>query len=174
MAQKKLIAAKDIKQSITQAIQAEDRGRALADISKQNLAISDTNSWRTISAEHRELVLVRCYGGETVSQICRDLGFEPGHIYQLAYMDDEFAQRLSLAREIGQHALVDKLLEIPFDKEMSHDDKKLYHKAITWTAARVAKNSRTPLGNYNERTEVDERNQTVIINLPFGDKDTEF
>ena len=171
MAQRKQIATKDIKQSVTHALMAENRGKALAKVAKDNLAISATESWRTVTIEEKELVVARCYGGETVAAICKDLGLQPGHIYQLAYMDEEFAHRLAISREIGQHALVDKLLEIPLDKTMSTSEKELLSQNIKWVAARVAKSSRSPLGNYNERTEHMERSESIIINLPFNDPD---
>lgn len=174
MAQRKQIAAKDIKQSVTQALQAEERGKQIAEIAKQNLALSPTERWRTIAPEHAELVIARANGGETVAQICRDLDIPVGYVYQLAYMDPEFGQRLAIAREIGQHALVDKLLELPFDDTLTMANKELLERNIKWVASRVAKNSRTPLGNYNERIEQDNRSQTIIINLPYGDDDTKW
>lgn len=174
MAQKKQTATANAKRAVTQALQADVRGKQLAEVAKQTLALSPTESWRTIAPEHYELVLARAHGGETVAQICKDLEISTGAVYQLAYMDPEFGQRLAIAREIGQHALVDKLLELPFDDTLTMANKELLERNIKWVASRVAKNSRTPLGNYNERTEQDNRSQTIIINLPYGDDDTKW
>lgn len=93
-------------------------------------------------------------------------GGATGLIYQACYLDDEYAQRIAIARTIGQHALVDQLWEIPFRTDMSSADKHLFSDNIRWAAARIAKSSQSPLGNYNERTEVHERTETVQIILP--------
>ena len=166
MAQRKQSSTSNHKRSVTQALAADGRGKDLAIIAKENLVLSPTEQWRTLAPEHKELVVARAHGGETVSQICDDLGIDKGCVYLAAYNDPEYGQRLAIAREIGQHALVDKLLEIPLDKSMTTAEKELLSQNIKWVAARVAKSSRSPLGNYNERVEVHERQETVQINLP--------
>lgn len=174
MAQRKQTATANQKRAVTQALAHDGRGKQIAEIAKQNLALSDADSWRTIAPEHLELVLARAHAGETVSRICDDLGIDKGCVYLAAYNDPEFGQRLAVAREIGQHALVDKLLELPFDDSLSMANKELLERNIKWVASRVAKNSRTALGNYNERTEQDTRSQTIVINVPYGDDDTKW
>lgn len=151
---------------ISNAVASETRGRNLAQVAKQNLLISPTESWRELTTEDKEIVVNRLYGGESVTMICRDLEVQPGLIYQACYLDDEYAQRIAVARTIGQHALVDQLWEIPFREDMSSADKHLLSDNIKWAASRIAKSSQSPLGNYNERTEVHERTETVQIVLP--------
>ena len=154
------------KMSISHSVASEARGKDISTVARQNLLISPTESWRELTVEDKEIVVSRLYGGESVSMICKDLGIDPGHIYRACYLDDEYAQRIAIARTIGQHALVDQLWEIPFRKDMSSADKHLLSDNIKWAAARVAKSSGNPLGNYNERVEVHERQETVQINLP--------
>ena len=151
---------------ISNAVASETRGSNLAQVARQNLLISPTESWRELTTEDKEIVVNRLYGGESVSMICRDLEVQPGLIYQACYLDDEYAQRIATARTIGQHALVDQLWEIPFRTDMSSADKHLLSDNIKWAASRIAKSSQSPLGNYNERTEVHERTETVQIVLP--------
>lgn len=152
--------------SISQSVASEARGKDIAAVARKNLLISPTESWRDLTMEDKEIVVSRLYGGESVSMICKDLGINPGHIYRACYLDDEYAQRVATARTIGQHALVDQLWEIPFREDMSSADKHLLSDNIKWAAARIAKASTSPLGNYNERTEVHERTETVQIVLP--------
>lgn len=172
--QKKL--TREEKISLTKSVSSAARGKDIAVAARQMLMVSETESWRTITAEDKELVVNRLYGGESVAMICKDLGIQTGHIYQACYLDDDFAERVATARVIGQHALVDHLLEIPFRDDMSAAEKDLLSSNIKWMASRIAKSSRSPLGNYNERTEVHERTETVQINLPhqFDGIDADF
>ena len=54
------------------------------------------------------------------------LGLEPATVYMAAFKDKEgFGADLKDAREHGQHALADMMLDLPYDKTMSASDKRL-------------------------------------------------
>jgi hypothetical protein len=171
MAQKKHSVTTKEKMAVAQAIAKDARAKHLAEVAKSNLTLSPTEQWRVISTTDKEIVIARCFGGETVTQICEDLGIDKGLIYTNAYYDHEFAERLAVARQMGQHALVDYLLDLPRDRSMTIAERELMYKSITFHATRIAKTSKNPLGNYNERVEVHERQETINITLPASMKD---
>ncbi|MFI8667980.1 hypothetical protein ACIGGE_16255 [Qipengyuania sp. NPDC077410] len=88
--------------------------------------LSPTDRWKLLGPEMKAIILYRCHGGETVKSVCRDLGLEPATVYMAAFKDKEgFGADLKDAREHGQHALADMMLDLPYDKTMSASDKRL-------------------------------------------------
>lgn len=88
--------------------------------------LSPTDRWKLLGPEMKAIILYRCHGGETVKSVCRDLGLEPATVYMAAFKDKEgFGADLKDAREHGQHALADTMLETPFRTDLNSQDKRL-------------------------------------------------
>ena len=147
------------KSALTQ--KASHTSGLLAIAEEANITLAITDRWRTLTPEHRELVLYRVTGGETVVSICKQLSIEPGLIYMAAYLDEEFGQRLATARALGQHALVDRLLSIPSDETLSTERSKLLSDNIKWIAGRLNR------PDYGDKLAIDARIQTVPVMLPI-------
>jgi hypothetical protein len=142
------------KRAIQYAAKTLAGSQALAELATRNLAESDTNGWRNISQEHRELICYRIRGGELLTAICRSLNLDPGNIRNLAAMDEEFDHQLAAACSQGQHAQVERLYEIPYDTTLSDTRAKLLSDNIKWIAGRSNRKS------YGEHIKVD---QTVTV-----------
>jgi len=137
MAQKRLTKlADESKRAIHCAARTAESAKALSQLADRNLAESDTNAWRRISEEHKEIILYRIRGGHILSTACREIGVDPATIRNLAAIDEEFDKRLALACAHGQSAQVEKLYEIPYDDTLSDAAKKLLSDNIKWIAAR--------------------------------------
>lgn len=52
---------------VSNAVASETRGRNLAQVARQNVLISPTESWRELTTEDKEIVVNRLYGGESVT-----------------------------------------------------------------------------------------------------------
>lgn len=155
MAQKKLPKLDlSSKKALYDAARTLEGSKALAALADRNLAESDTNAWRTISEEHKEIICYRIRGGELLTTICRSLGIDPGSIRNLAARDDEFDHKLAAACAQGQHAQVERLYEIPYDSTLSDARAKLLSDNIKWIAGRSNRKA------YGEHFQVD---QTVTV-----------
>lgn len=115
--------------------------KALAELASKNFAESDTNGWRNISEEHKEIVCYRIRGGELLTGICRELGLDRANIRNLAAMDEAFDLKLAAACAQGQHAQVERLYQIPYEAGLSDASKKLLSNNKKWIAARSNRKS---------------------------------
>ncbi|WP_288484795.1 hypothetical protein [uncultured Novosphingobium sp.] len=155
MAQKKLPNLDEpSKRAVQCAAKTQAGAKALAELADRNLAESETEAWRNVSAVHKEIILYRIRGGELLTTICRSIGIDPGNIRNLAAMDDEFDKRLAAACEQGQHAWVEKLYQIPYDESLSDARVKLLSDNIKWIAGRSNRKA------YGEHFKVD---QTITV-----------
>jgi flagellar basal body rod protein FlgG len=70
MAQKKLPKLdQPSKKAIHDAAKTLAGSQALAELATRNLAESDTNAWRRVSQEHKEIICYRIRGGELLTAI---------------------------------------------------------------------------------------------------------
>jgi len=137
MAQKKLPKLESpTRRQLQVAAKTAAGAQALGELADRMLAESDTNAWRNVSEEHKEIICYRIRGGELLSTVCRSLGIDPGNIRNLAAMDDEFDQKLTNAYASGSHAQVERLYDIPYDKALSDARAKLLSDNIKWIAGR--------------------------------------
>lgn len=143
--------------SIAQKARKTSELKAIAKIADENLRVSETNHWRVLAPEHLEAIRFRVLGGDTVSNICRELGIDAGHVANHIYLNPEYAAQLNEYRKHGAHALVDKLFELPFRDDMSDNDKKLYQNAITWYASRMNREA------FGEKVTVDHIQHLPVI-----------
>ena len=142
MAQKKLTPLDEpSKRAIHYAAKTVEGSKALAELADRNLAESDTNAWRRVSEEHKEIICYRIRGGELLTTICRSIDLDPATIRNLAAMDEEFDKKLALSYAHGQHAQVEKLYQIPYDTTLSDMGKKLLSDNIKWIAGRSNRKS---------------------------------
>lgn len=137
MAQKKLPKLDEqSKRAVHCAAKTIEGSKTLAELADKNLVESDTNAWRVISEEHKEIILYRIRGGELLTGICKTIGINPGTVRNLAAMDKEFDIALAAACEQGQHAHVERLYQIPYDTTLSDARAKLLSDNIKWIAGR--------------------------------------
>ena len=137
MAQRKLPKLDEkSKRAIQDAAKTVEGAKALSALADKMLAESDTNAWRNISEQHKEIVLYRIRGGELLTTICKSLGLDPGNIRNLAAMDEDFDVRLASAYAHGQHAQVERLYALPYDTTLSDARAKLLSDNIKWIAGR--------------------------------------
>lgn len=137
MAQKKLPKLDEkSKRAVHCAARTVEGAKALGELADQMLAESDTNAWRNISEQHKEIVLYRIRGGELLTTICKSLGLDPGNIRNLAAMDEDFDHRLAASYAHGQHAQVERLYSLPYDTTLSDARAKLLSDNIKWIAGR--------------------------------------
>lgn len=157
MAQKKLPKLDEpSKRAIQCAAKTASGTKALSELADRNLAESDTNAWRRVSEEHKEIICYRIRGGHLLSTVCREIGLDPNVIRNLAAMDEEFDKRLAAACAQGQHAQVERLYEIPYDTTLSDAAKKLLSDNIKWIASRSNRKA------WGDSLQVD---QNVSVNL---------
>lgn len=157
MAQKKLPPLDEpTKRQVQVAAKTAAGAKALAAIADQMLAESDTDAWRNVSEQHKEIILYRIRGGELLSTICNAISLDPGNIRNLAAMDEEFDKKLASAYAHGQHAQVERLYEIPYDATLSDARAKLLSDNIKWIAGRSNRKS------YGDSMQLD---QTVAVNV---------
>jgi hypothetical protein len=160
MAQKKLPKLDELsKRAVHCAAKTIEGSKALAALADQMLAESDTNAWRNVSEQHKEVILYRIRGGELLTGICRSIGLDPANIRNLAAMDDDFDKRLALAYAHGQHAHVERLHDIARDTTLSDARAKLLSDNIKWIAARSNRKA------WGDSLQVDQTG-TVTINAP--------
>ncbi len=160
MAQKKLPPLDaPTKRQVQVAAKTSAGAKALAELADKMLAESDTNAWRNVSEQHKELILYRIRGGELLSTICNAIGIDPGNVRNLAAMDEDFDKRLALAYQHSQHAQVERLYEIPHDTTLSDARAKLLSDNIKWIAARSNRKA------WGDSLQVDQTG-TVTINAP--------
>ncbi|WP_336868870.1 hypothetical protein [Sphingomonas sanguinis] len=160
MAQKKLPKLDEpSKRALHCAARTAESAKALSELADRNLAESDTNAWRRISEEHKELILYRIRGGHILSTACRELGIDPATVRNLAALDEDFDKRLALASAQGQMAQVERLYEIPFDVTLSDAAKKLLSDNIKWIAARSNRKA------WGDSLQVDQ-NVAVNVSMP--------
>lgn len=161
MAQKKLPKLDEpSKRAIQYAAKSVAGAQALGELADRNLAENDTTAWRSISEEHKEIILYRIRGGHLLSTVCREIGVDPGNIRNLAAMDDEFDLRLAAACEQGQHAQVERLYEIPYDTTLSDARAKLLSDNIKWVAARSNRKA------FGEHMKVDQTVTVQPVSMP--------
>lgn len=161
MAQKKLPKLdKPSKRAIHCAAKTEAGSKALAELADRNLAESDTNAWRKISQEHKEIICYRIRGGELLTSVCRSIGLDPGSVRNLAAMDEEFDLALAAACSQGQHAQVERLYEIPYDSTLNDARAKLLSDNIKWIAGRSNRKA------YGEHVKVDQDITVQPVNMP--------
>lgn len=162
MAQKKqkpLSASEKI--SLTMKAKHREQIAAIAEEADRNLQLKPTETWRTLTEEHKETVLFRCYGGDSVKQVCNELGISPGLINMAAYRDPEgFGKELALAREHGDHTQADSLLDIPFRTDMSDASKKLLFEGIKFLVSRRSRDT------YTEHLKVDQNVTVQPVAMP--------
>lgn len=160
MAQKKLPKLDEpSKRALHCAARTAESAKALSELADRNLAESDTNAWRRISEEHKELILYRIRGGHLLSTVCRELGIDPATIRNLAALDEDFDKRLAIASAHGQHEQVSRLYEIPYDTTLSDSAKKLLSDNIKWIAARSNRRA------WGDSLQVDQ-NVAVNVSMP--------
>ncbi|MGK2911247.1 MAG: hypothetical protein ACSLE1_15810 [Sphingobium sp.] len=158
MAQKKLPHIDEpSKRALIDKAKRNSAVQELARVADQALAMDSTTAWRTLSAEHCEIVLYRVSGGASITQITEEMGLDPGLIHVHAYIDQEFGHRLAMACEIGMHPLVDRLLTIPTDETLTSEQRRLLSDNIKWIASRVNRKA------YSDRLQVDLRQATTYI-----------
>jgi len=152
---------KEEKISLSLKAQHRERLTALAIEADKNLQLKPTETWRTLTEEHKEIVLYRCYGGDTVKQVCEELGISPGLINMAAYHDPEgFGTLLSKAREHGAHTQADMLIEIPFRDDMTDASKKMLMDGIKYLA------SKRNRSGYGEHSSVDHNVTVQPVAMP--------
>lgn len=160
MAQKKLPKLDEqSKRAIQYAARTAESAKILSELADRNLAESDTNAWRKVSEEHKEIILYRIRGGHILSTVCREIGVDPATIRNLAAIDEEFDKRLAIASSHGQSAQVEKLYEIPYDTTLSDAAKKLLSDNIKWIAARSNRKA------WGDSLQVDQ-NVAVSVSMP--------
>ena len=161
MAQKKLTPLDEpSKRAIHCAAKTVEGSKALAALADRNLAESETDAWRKISNEHKEIILFRIRGGELLSSVCRTIGLDPGSVRNLAAMDDEFDKNLAAACAQGQHAQVERLYEIPYEDGLSDAMKKLLSDNIKWIAGRSNRKA------YGESSSIDHNVSVQPVAMP--------
>lgn len=144
--------------SIALKAQHSERLSAISEEANRNLALRPTESWRTITEEHKEAILFRVYGGDTVKQVCEAMGISTGLVNMAAYLDPEgFGKKLAVARSNGAHTQADTLLEIPLRDDLSDASKKLLMDGIKWLASRRNRK------DYTDSLQVE---QTVTVTTP--------
>jgi hypothetical protein len=123
------------KSSLIQKAADHKRLKMLAEEASKNLKLTDR--WRKLTEEHKEIVLYRLFGGETISAACRQMGIDVALINQAAYYDEEFGTRLAIARANGQATRIERLDEIPYDNTLSDARAKLLSDNLKWVASRA-------------------------------------
>lgn len=161
MAQKKLPKLDEpSRRAIHCAARTIEGTKALGELADKMLAESDTNAWRTISEEHKEIILYRIRGGELLTTVCKTLSLDPATVRNLAAMDEEFDRSLATAYTHGQHAQVERLYEIPFDTTLSDARAKLLSDNIKWIAARSNRKA------FGDALQLDANVTVQPINMP--------
>lgn len=161
MAQKKLPPLdQPSKRAVQYAAKTVAGSKALAELADRNLAESETDGWRKISEEHKEVILFRIRGGELLTTVCRSIGVDPGAVRNLAAMNDEFDKNLAAACAQGQHAQVERLYEIPYEDGLSDAMKKLLSDNIKWIAGRSNRKA------YGESSSIDHNVTVQPVSMP--------
>jgi transposase-like protein len=150
---------KDEKISLTLKAQHSSRLQTLAKHVDDNLAMKPTESWRTLTVEHKEIVLFRLSGGDTVAEVCRELGISKGVVYMARHLDPEFKKEYHLARKAGADALADMIREVSRDTTLSDSAKKIELDALKWLASRYNRDE------YSDHVRVDQ-NVAVSVSMP--------
>lgn len=177
MAQKKLPPLDEpTKRQIQTAAKTVAGSQAVAALADRNLAESDTNGWRNVSQEHREIICYRIRGGELLTTVCRSIGIDPGNIRNLAAMDEEFDKKLAAACAQGQHAQVERLYEIPYDATLSDTSKKLLSDNIKWIASRSNRKAYGESVNVNQTGNITIAAPQWMFGAPISEEviDTDF
>jgi hypothetical protein len=177
MAQKKLPPLDEpSKRAVHDRAKTLEGSKALAALADRNLAESDTNAWRRISEEHKEIICYRIRGGELLTTICRSIGLDPATIRNLAAMDEEFDTKLALSYAHGQHAQVEKLYEIPYDTTLSDTSKKLLSDNIKWIAGRSNRKAFGESVNVNQTGNITIAAPQWMFGAPISEQviDTDF
>lgn len=160
MAQKKLPKLDEqSKRAIQDGAKTAAGAKALAELADRNLAESDTDAWRKISPQHKEIILYRIRGGELLTTVCKAIGLNPASVRNLAAMDEEFDKALAIAYQHSQHAQVERLYEIPLDTTLSDARAKLLSDNIKWIAARSNRKA------WGDSLQVDQ-NVAVSVTMP--------
>lgn len=161
MAQKKQtrLSTKE-KLSLAQKAKQTERLGDLAKLVDSNLATKPTESWRTLTEDHKEIVLFRLAAGDTVAHVAQQMGISPGLIYMARHLDEEFAKRYALARKAGADALVDRIREIAHDDTLSDARAKLESDNLKWIAARTSRQE------YGEHVQVDQNVTVQPVQMP--------
>jgi hypothetical protein len=129
---------------------------ALSEMATDNLTPALHN--RKMTDEHIEIILTRVSAGDTVKSICKSLGLSSGVLYSRCHNDPVLAQRLNIAQTIASHTLVDSMLEVVDDEDISVDRARLKIDAIKWIAARRNRNE------YGDKVQHDVKQLTITLN----------
>lgn len=125
------------KLSISQAAKQTERLGDLGRMVDANLATKPNECWRTLTMEHKEIILFRLQAGDTVKHVCDQLGISTGVVYMARHHDEEFKEEYHKARKAGSDALVDALRDIHLDTSLSDARAKLASDNYKWLAARM-------------------------------------
>ncbi len=123
------------KRSVAQKARRAKELRSISELADANLAVAD--AWRVIRPEHLEAIKLRLVAGDTLGNICRELGIERGVVCQYVYEHPEFAQEYLAFKEFGTHAMWDRLLEMIPDTTMSSADKMFAYKVINSYTSKI-------------------------------------
>ncbi len=149
------------KVSITLKAQHSSRIKSIRKEADKKLALKPTESWRSLTAEVKEVILYRLYGGDTVKSVCELLDISPGLINMAAYQDpDGFGKELAIARANGSFTQADMLLDIPYDDTMSSSDKKLLSDNIKYFISRMNRDA------WGEHIKVDQNVTVQPVQMP--------
>lgn len=123
------------KRSIAQKARRARELSAISELADQNLATTD--EWRVLLPEHLAAIKFRLLGGDTLGNICRELGIERGVVCNYIYEHPEYAREVLDFKAFGAHSLYERLLEMIDDKEMSASDKLFAYKVISNYAPKI-------------------------------------
>lgn len=156
MAQKKMAQLEgENKRSVAQKARRARELKTISEMADANLA--DTEQWRTLLPEHLVAIKYRTLGGDTLGNICRDLGIPRAAVCNYIFDNPAYAKEWRSFRAFSSHMMYDDLVEMIDNKEMSPGDKMFAYKVISHLAPRLNPE------DYSETTKLD---QSVTINTP--------
>jgi len=148
------------KLSLTQKAKQTERLGDLAKMVDANLATKPNECWRSMTREHKEVVLYRLQAGDTVKHVCDQLGISPGVVYMARHYDDQFKEDYHKARIAGAEALTDAIRDIHLDATLSDARAKIASDNYKWLAARLNRDE------FGDHMKVDQNVTVQPINMP--------
>lgn len=134
------------------------RARELATISEMADAnLADTEKWRVLLPEHLVAIKYRTLGGDTLGNICKDLGIPRSAVCNYIFDNPKYAKEWRSFRSFAAHMMYDDLVEMINNTEMSSGDKMFAYKVISHLAPRL-----NPT-DYTDTVRVD---QSLTLNSP--------
>ena len=156
MAQKKMVQLDgENKRSVAQKARRSRELKTISDLADANLA--DTEHWRILLPEHLVAIKYRTLGGDTLGNICKDLGIPRAAVCNYIFDNPEYAKEWRSFREFSSHIMYDRLIEMIDDDTMTPGDKMFAYKVISHLAPRL-----NPT-DYSDTVKVD---QSVTVTTP--------